>query len=190
MKVSFLLLVLSALLQSLNAAVDGALFRLNVEEFKLGAVRIQRDSPFQKRENPITISFADYRGNVGSVDVFIREGEVELLDPSTLTANVPALFEKTFGAYHAYYVLSIEDGVCTAGVLIEPKPSGKSVEVRAPGIYIAVRGRDRDQIASVLTKIVNGVEVCLFGGETFERLVSTGVQEGISDLAAVLHAQR
>jgi hypothetical protein len=98
MKLFFFAIVCLVIMRPLHASsVEGTLCRIEMPAFSLNGVRIQSGRSNGNEDRSLMISYAEYRGTIGTVDVFVREGAVELLDPATPTAKVLALFERISG---------------------------------------------------------------------------------------------
>jgi hypothetical protein len=190
---STLILIMAALsFGSLRATtIEGTLFRLSADALVLKGVRVLRQSPHQKNEDPLTISYVDYRGTLEGVEFFVREGVgVDMLDPGTPTAKVARLGEWNAGNYHIYDVICSEDGVFVCGVLIESKTaSAPNPETRGSGVYLAVRGSDPKQLAAALSRILDEIHLGL-SGSAFERIGGTAAAVEFKELIGILEMQK
>jgi hypothetical protein len=192
MKPTIILIMAALSFNPLRATtIEGTLFRLSADSLALKGVRVLRQAPHQKNENPLTISYVDYRGTIEGVEFFAREGVgVDMLDPSTPSTKVIRLAERNSGDYHIYDVICSEDGVTVCGVLIEPKPaSAPNPETRGSGVYVAVRGSDPKQLAAALSRVLDEIHLGL-SGSAFERIGGKEAAAGFKELLEVLKAQQ
>lgn len=143
---------------AMNAAtISGILVRAEFTGSELKSVRTVLATPYPESGDVSSVRFVEYHLTFEDADIFIREGDVELIDPETPSSRVTGSTDLTTYGRRLLAVTCVDQGVYIVGVLVGRPPSENPntnvgpqlcVSVRAPNIQ--ARDRATLRLLSVL----------------------------------------
>lgn len=190
MKKCGILLVMAFLLMApclgWSVGIEGLSVRLSEDKMQLVGVRLYQAVPSLSSRVPSSVSHVDYRLLSGAAEIYVREGDAEIVDPDAPGVSVESIVDEDVGAFRVTGIICGNPERVVCGILLAQKAKEISPSVAAPRIYFSIRSSSRAEVARVIRDLIEGVSVRVGDMSEFRRINETEVKEIFLRIVGVL----
>ena len=160
--------------------VEGSYFRFSADGLVIARVAVGGPEWLNQHSGTLRAVRLDYWLQLGAARVFVREGDVNLIDPESMDAVIDFSHQEEKDGFRILTMVCRDKEEMAAAVMITAL-TGIGVEPKAicPGIYFSVRGADYRLLQEGLENLVLKLELRLKTLVDCQRL-------GESDLASAI----